>query len=94
MPEHTEYAKIHEGCGGLVRWVEAVDVPGVGWQGDCLACRRSRLPLEEILPVRGLDVETAMEAPRDELARLVWEENETWRHNQKRLGEEVESLAE
>ena len=92
MPEHTDYAKIHEGCGGVVRWVEAVDVPGVGWQGDCLRCERSRLPLESIMPIRGLDVDDALDAPRDALAELQWDDGDTWRHNQKRLGTEVERL--
>ncbi|AGN33801.1 hypothetical protein HALG_00013 [Halorubrum virus CGphi46] len=92
MPEHTDYAKIHEGCGGVVRWVEAVDVPGVGWQGECLHCGDTRLPLEAIMPIRGLDVDDALDAPRDALAELQWDDGDTWRHNQKRLGTEVERL--
>jgi len=32
-------------------------------------------------------------ADRDALADLEWDDADTWRHNQKRLGEVVESLA-
>lgn len=92
MPKWTECTKIHENCGGIVRWVEAIDQPGVGWTGECLACGEEHIVVEEMLPIRGLDTETAFEASREDLRELEWDENDTWRHNQKRLAKEVEAL--
>jgi len=94
MPEHTDYAKIHEGCGGVIRWVEAIDQPGVGWTGECCHCGDERIAIEEMLPIRGLDVETAFNIDRAWLAELRWDDDDTWRHNQKRLGRKVEELAD
>lgn len=92
MPEYTDCVKIHEGCGGIVRWVEAINTPGVGWHGECLHCGAECLPIESLLPVRGLDMETARNASTRELRGLEWDDDDTWRHNQKRLAKEVESL--
>jgi len=94
MPEHTDYAKIHEGCGGVIRWVEAVNQPGVGWTGECCHCGDERIPIEEMLPIRGLGVETAFNIDRAWLAELRWDDDDTWRHNQKRLGRKVEELTD
>lgn len=89
MPEHTDYAKIHEGCGGVIRWVEAIDQPGVGWTGECRHCGDERITIEEMLPIPGLDVETAFKADREWLAELRWNDEDTWRKNQKRLNQQV-----
>lgn len=40
------WAKIHEGCGGLCRYVEAVDVVGTGWTCECLHCEATNIPDE------------------------------------------------
>lgn len=93
MPKWTDCTKIHEDCGGVIRWVEAVKTPGVGWTGECLQCGEENIDIEDMLPVRGLEVEDAFAAPVEDLRELRWDEQDTWRHNQKRLAKEVETLA-
>lgn len=89
MPKWTDCTKIHEDCGGIVRWVEAVHKPGVGWTGECLYCEEQGIVVEDMLPIRGLDVEDAAEVDLQTRRELEWDESDTWRHNQKRLAEEV-----
>lgn len=89
MPKWTDCVKIHEGCGGIVRWVEAIDRPGVRWTGECCHCGEEHIVIEQMLPIRGLDIETAFETDRQTLADLRWDEDDTWDHNQKRLATEV-----
>lgn len=91
MVKWTDHTKIHEGCGGIVRWVEAIDRPGVGWTGECRHCDTEGITVEQMLPIRGLDIETAFETPRERLAELRWDEDDTWNHNQKRLAKAIES---
>ena len=43
------WAKIHEGCGGLCRFVEAWNRPGVGWTCECLFCETSNIPEEHVV---------------------------------------------
>ena len=92
MPKWTDLTKIHENCGGIVRWVEAVTDPTTGWTGECLHCGEDRIVVEQMLPIRGLPIEDALEASREDLAELQWDDEVTWNHNQKRLASEVEDL--
>ena len=64
MPEWEDCAKIHEGCGGIVRWVEAVHWKGVGYYGECLHCGEDHLTVEEIIPLENTSIEQATEIPR------------------------------
>jgi hypothetical protein len=86
-------AKIHEACGGLVRWVEAVDRPGVGWTGECLDCGRENIPRERMIPLDLDSDEQAVllvnETDREILARLEWNEDADWTENQNRLREAI-----
>jgi len=59
--ESSTHMKIHVGCGGLVRWVEAYDQPGVGYTGECLGCSCDRVPVESILPFEIPDDEACVE---------------------------------
>ncbi|MFC4553518.1 MULTISPECIES: hypothetical protein [Halorussus] len=43
------WAKIHEGCGGLCRFVEAWDSPGVGWTAECLSCGTEGIVEEHVV---------------------------------------------
>ncbi|TKX54679.1 hypothetical protein EXE43_20525 [Halorubrum sp. SS5] len=92
MPKWTDCVKIHENCGGIVRWIEAIDRPGVGWTGKCTHCGERNIVVERMIPVRGLDHSEAFQLSTDQLRQLEWDESDTWRHNQKRLGKEVEAL--
>lgn len=90
---HTSHAKIHEGCGGLVRWVEPVDTPGVGFTGECCACHDTRIPTEAIIPVRADPGQTGQQLVADvdqeTLAGLRWDDDSEWNENQKRLREAI-----
>lgn len=81
--------KIHEGCGGHVRWVEAVQRPGIGYHGECLECCTTELPVERIVPVELPDdilqaqeheywVDVGLDSWRD----LVWDDRRSWETNQ------------
>lgn len=91
--QHTSHAKIHEGCGGLVRWVEAVDQPGVGFTGECLECAREHIPVEDIIPIRSDTGQSGMElvsdVDQDTLADLEWDEDAEFTDNQTRLREAI-----
>lgn len=88
MPEWKRCVKIHEDCGGLVRWVEAVNTPGVGYVGECLECRRDRLSIEDIIPLKMRREDVPLE-DRDTLAGLEWDHDASFADNQRRLSEEV-----
>lgn len=84
--------KIHEGCGGHVRWVEAVQRPGVGYHGHCLECDASRLPVEEIVPVRlpddtrqAYEHEYWTEHDLGEWRELAWNRDQEFEANQQRI---------
>lgn len=89
MPEWEDHAKLHDGCGGIVRWVEAIQTPGVGYYGECLFCGEEHIVVEDILPVRALTPQEASDIPVTDRRELEWDDDDTWRHNQKRLGQEV-----
>ena len=81
------HVKIHEGCGGVCRWVEAVDTPGVGFQGECTRCRQSELQVEEMLPMpKELSV---VEARSTDLEEVRWKDDDSFSENMNRLYEEV-----
>lgn len=92
---HTTHAKIHEGCGGYVRWVEAYDQPGVGYSGECLACGVERLPMEAIIPIRADPEQTGyqlvQDVDKDVLADLEWDDSDEFMENQKRLRRVIDS---
>jgi len=90
MPKWTDLAKIHEGCGGVVRWVEAIDRPGVGFAGECRYCGREHIVEEEIVPVRTLDPVDALRRDRGQLALLEWDHEQSWDENQTRFAEELD----
>ena len=81
--------KIHEGCGGLVRWVEAVNTPGVGYFGECDHCNTRRLVVEEIVPVElpdGMRYEEFVEQhDPDDYADVYWDEDADWESNQSQI---------
>lgn len=43
------WAKIHERCGGLCRFVEAWNQRGVGWTCECLFCDTEGIPEERVV---------------------------------------------
>lgn len=84
--------KIHENCGGLVKWVEAVHTPGVGYFGKCEKCGRDGLVVERIIPIeKGQDElgELLGYGEYDKIAELSWEEDDSWDENQERLEQEL-----
>lgn len=91
--EHTAFAKIHEGCGGLVRWVEAIDQRGVGYTGECRGCHDQRISIEDIIPIRSDPQQTGQQlvddVDRETLAELVWDDDAEWNDNQLRLRDEI-----
>jgi len=82
MPEWEDCAKIHEKCGGIVRWVEAVHWKGVGYYGECLYCGEDHLTVEEIIPLENTSIEQATEIPIEERRELRWDEDKTFEGNQ------------
>lgn len=92
------WAKIHAGCGGLVRYVEAWDQPGVGWTGECVHCGSTRIDEERIVFVTDPavpddigDVTDLIDHPESDLAELEYP-----KHVQQQRGFEAaqETLAE
>jgi len=81
MPEWEDCAKIHEGCGGLVRWVEAIKTPSVGYYGECLYCGE-HLVVEEIIPLEDFSVEHITNIPIEERKKLRWNEDKSFKENQ------------
>jgi len=95
MPRWDNCIKIHEGCGGLCKWSEAIETPGVGYFGKCMACQSRRIVVEEMIPVEKSKVEAGIFLDNDEpeiLADLEWDEDSTWEENQERLSEEIHNL--
>jgi hypothetical protein len=93
---HHRVLKIHDGCGGLVRWVEAIDTPGVGFTGECVSCYDTDLPKERIVPVEapaGTDERASVLAMCEPERRqyLRWDDDEDWETNQARLRAKVEA---
>lgn len=73
------WAKIHAECGGLVRWVEAYNRPGVGWVGECLDCGTTNIVEEHIVfvtdpavPDEIGDAADLVDEPKDVLAELEY----------------------
>lgn len=88
--------KIHEGCGGHVRWIEAVRRPGVGYHGECLECGEGMLAVEQIIPVElPDDVRQAREHEYWGTRRLKvwrdlsWDGGVDWETNQQRIQERL-----
>jgi UDP-glucose 6-dehydrogenase len=90
VPRWTDIAKIHEGCGGQVRWVEAVLEPGIGFAGECLRCDATRLVVEGIIPIDALRPRDIREIPADELADIEWDNRDGWTENQERIAEQLD----
>lgn len=91
-PKFT-HVKLHENCGGLVRWVEALNKPGVQYTGQCLFCDRDGIPMERILPIEFGDDHELRDAvlamDREDRADLRWNDDADWATNQERLVEAV-----
>lgn len=89
----TSYVKIHEGCGGVVAWKEAIGTPGVGFTGECDTCTAERIPKEQIIPIEVRNDEEyrreIMEIPASERRDLEWDEDDEFRHNQKQLARSI-----
>lgn len=88
--------KIHENCGGIVRWVEAIMTPGVGYQGECVECGEGELVVEEILPVElPDDVRSAHQHEFWGAYRLKnwrdmeWDAEASWEENQQQFKERL-----
>jgi len=90
---HTSHAKIHEGCGGLVRWVEAYNQPGVGFVGDCLGCSHEQIVVERIIPIEApselTGAQLVADVDRKDLADLRWDDDASFDENQDRLFERL-----
>ncbi len=81
------HVKIHEGCGGVCRWVEAVLRPGVGYHGECLACGADELPVEQMIPMpKEMSVTEATATP--DLESAEWDDDADFDENMHRLYEE------
>lgn len=79
------HVKIHEGCGGVCRWVEAVLRPGVGYHGECLACGADELPVEQMMPLPSELSVTEVTALKDEYADAEWDDDASFDENMARL---------
>lgn len=86
MPTETflmGVVKIHQNCGGQVRWVECLNRPGVEFTGECVACEATNLPVEDCFHLYEDDLpgdltkKDIVETPESDLAELHW--SETWR---------------
>lgn len=97
--ETPPWIKLHENCGGVVCWVEAINTPSVGYTGDCSMCRQDGIPTEEIIPLYdGSRVETGLRerieaCSREDLAGLRWNDDADFDTNQARLKAEIIELA-
>lgn len=91
--ESYEFAKIHECCGGLVRWVEAWQTPGVHYTGECIECGEENIVMEDIIPVRLSPEQHVTEFmnkhDHEDLRQLEWDEDDRWNLNQRRIAEEL-----
>lgn len=100
--ETPPWIKIHENCGGIVRWVEAIDQPGVQWTGDCQQCLADGgVVLEEIIALfddSDLDTATTLRdrveaIPAEDLAELEWDDDAHVQENRRRLKDEIIEMA-
>jgi len=92
VPQWENCMKIHEGCGGLVKWVEAIETPGVGYFGKCMYCQTGQIVVEQIIPIEKAKVEAGVfldSGEPEKLANLEWHEDDTWNENQERLKQEI-----
>lgn len=93
MPSRWKFCvKIHENCGGVCRWVEAVERRGVGWTGECIVCGEENIPCEQMIPLRAFDHEEILQVDPGDLRDLEWDKGTDWDANQDRLTSEVDSL--
>lgn len=86
--EHPAHTKIHEGCGGVVRWVEAVHRQSVGYTGECLECGEKNIVIEDIIPIEAPDFDLKKgiwTSDLDVREGLEWDEAVDWESNQERL---------
>lgn len=93
MPRWTDCVKIHSSCGGIVRWVEAIHTPGVGWTGECEHCCESHIPVEHLIPVEDISHDRVANIPVADRRDLSWDESASWEANQSRLTNTVTLLA-
>jgi hypothetical protein len=86
MPSTYEHCvKIHEGCGGIVRWVEAIDRPAVGYYGHCTRCDDEGIPVEHMLPLDFLTHTEALDMDAAAFRELSWDDDADFDANQRRL---------
>jgi hypothetical protein len=85
--------KIHENCGGVVRWVEAIHTPGVGYYGECVGCGETEIVVEDVIPIEEVDHREVRLVAPDELESLEWDDSADWDKNQDRLSSEVSANA-
>lgn len=93
MPRWEGCMKIHEGCGGLCKWVEAIETPGVGYYGKCMACQTNRIVVEQMIPITKAKVEAGVLLDNDDpdkLSDIKWDSDLDWEENQKRLKEQIQ----
>lgn len=81
--------KIHEGCGGVCKWVEATHRRGVGYIGECDHCTATTLVQEDMVPIEDVDVTEVRDIHIIRRKRAEWDENESWEENQRRIQEEL-----
>lgn len=98
--EWENAVKIHENCGGICYWQEAITTPGVMWEGKCLHCHADHLAIEDMIPIERRaadnydpDTPRLLEAVRntsiDDRGKLEWANRDSWDQNQDRLREEL-----
>jgi hypothetical protein len=98
------WVKIHENCGGLVRYVEKYDDPHVGWTGECTHCETTDIVEERIVFVtepaipeqsaRQLALETPASVLTDLRYPLETQEREGFDAAQRELRERLTDLLE
>lgn len=99
--ETPPWIKIHENCGGIVRWVEAIDQPGVQWTGDCRRCTQDGIVIEQIIALfddSDLEATTTLRdrvesISAEDLADLEWDDDADIQENRRRLKDEVIQMA-
>jgi hypothetical protein len=84
--------KIHSACGGICRWVEAIDRPNVGYHGECTWCEDTEIPTEHMVPVQGVTHDEMKQVDREKRRELSYDEDASWEKNQERLRGEVNKL--
>lgn len=92
--------KIHEVFGGTCCWQEAIDTPGVMWEGKCLHCHADHLVIKDMIPIgrRVMDafdlerpglLKTVKNTPIEDRKGLEWVDNDAWDQNRDRLRKEL-----